>query len=179
MVFSEVHLRLCPNSSWFRTCDFVLAYICDGLRRVSINLNNLRNYYSVLSENDALRLDNLGLLDGGVLPGLLTRPATANRLSEFSLAAWFLSTFLCYVLIVLAELFTCAQGYSFCILSFTIFALNHSVDDHELYEVSVSLSMITSGCGAIWNDLSYKIIWSCPTTLAIHSAGTSPNWTTE
>ena len=43
--FSKVHLRLCPNLSWLRTCGCFLA--CTGLHAICVH--NLRNCFSYFS----------------------------------------------------------------------------------------------------------------------------------
>ena len=84
---SEIHLRLCPKLSWFRTCGCVLACTHYRLRLCSIYLHNLLQCFSEMM----LRVLVFYHLDSGALPDLLSRFATANRSSESSLAPLFLS----------------------------------------------------------------------------------------
>ena len=60
--------------------------------------------------------------------------------SESSIAQLFLSTFLFFLLVILCRLTQHVQkDFPFCIVSFVNLADNRFVDEHELYEVSVSL----------------------------------------
>ena len=75
--FSDVHFRLCPNIPWFRTCIDFLACTYDSLRLFP----SICEYFVIL----ILCLSNdVGLLDGGALKGLLSRSATANHSCESS-----------------------------------------------------------------------------------------------
>ena len=101
--FSGVHLQPCPNFPWIRTCGCFLARTYDRLRLLPIYLHNLRNYSFVLSGNDALRLDNLGLTDGEFLRALMIVFFFFSPLYSLP-APLFLSTCLSSLLMTPAEL---------------------------------------------------------------------------
>ena len=93
----------------------------------------------MLSGHDALRFDTLGLLDLGALGDLLSRPSTANRLSESSLALLFLSTFVFSADNSSRRTPHVQKNFTFALCSLHFFALRRFVDDYELGDISVSL----------------------------------------
>ena len=59
LLVSEVHLRLCYNLSWFRTCGCFLACTHDKLHLFPIYLRNRRHVSFVPSATDAVRHNEL------------------------------------------------------------------------------------------------------------------------
>ena len=131
------------------TCDCVpifhgfvrAACTYDSLRLFPIYLHNLRDCSSVPSGNDALRFGDLGLLDGRALSDVLSRPATAKRLSESSPAPLFLAAFFLSFSVDSSCRITphVQKDFPFALCLFANFALKHFVDNRELCEVTVSL----------------------------------------